>query len=360
MAGDVLYNNVGLLLHGNGTNNSTTITDNSPTGHTVTANGSAVISTATSKYGGASLSFPTTSGYLSVPNHADFMPGTQEWCVEGWFYSAVSSKSIFWGQGTNSSTGMLLWVGNDGCLFRSDGLVDLTYTGTISQGDHIAFERYNSGPYSYKKIFKNGTEVATYTLSDAVTMNLTDSSAVLIGCWPTNTSVGYLGYIDDLRFTYGTNAARYSRGASIPTAAHPDYQAYISGNITESLAITDWRINSTRCADGAYAGSSISSGASYTLYTNTTEACNIHIAPKIDYAWSAGKVVGLGDLCVPSDPESEPSLFEATDIGSSPHQTHATTEPTWPASGDVSDNDITWTFVAALVDPLSLGPKIPS
>lgn len=360
MAGDCLYNSIGLLLHGDGSNNSTTFTDNSPTPKTMTANGSAVISTGTSKYGGASMSFPTITGYISTPTHAHFQPGTQEWCIEGWFFSSVSTKSIFWGQGTNSSTGMLLWVGNDGCIFRSDGLIDLTYTGTINQGDHIAFERYNSGPYSYKRIYVNGTQVATYTLTDAVTMTLTDTSDVLIGCWPTNTSLGYLGFIDDLRYTYGPNAARYSRGAPIPTAAHPDYQTHISGNITESLAITDWRVTAIQCRDGAFAGTATTSGSSYTIASNTTEICDIHISPKIDYAWSASKVVALNDYCVPTDPDATQRLFKATDIGSAPHQTHATTEPTWPASGTVVDNDITWTYVADLVTPKAIGPKIPS
>jgi hypothetical protein len=135
---------------------------------------------------------------------------------------------------------------------------------------------------------------------------------------------------------------------------------YFDGSINESLAITKWRISATRCSNGSFAGTAESVSSSYTLICNTTEPCVLTIAPQVDYAWSAAKVVALGDLCVPSNPESEPSLFEATDIGSSPHETHATTEPTWPASGDVTDNDITWTFVAALVDPLSLGPKIPS
>jgi hypothetical protein len=86
------------------------------------------------------------------------------------------------------------------------------------------------------------------------------------------------------------------------------------------------------------------------------------ISPVIDYAWSASKVVTLNDYCVPSNPDTTPRLYKATDIGSAPHQTHSTTEPTWPTSGTVVDNDITWTFVINLDDGLfkSLGAKIPS
>jgi hypothetical protein len=62
---DPVFNNVSLLLHGNGTNGSTTITDNSPTPKTVTAVGNAQISTAQSKFGGASIAFDGTGDYLT-------------------------------------------------------------------------------------------------------------------------------------------------------------------------------------------------------------------------------------------------------------------------------------------------------
>ncbi len=45
------YRNVSLLLHGDGTNGSTTIVDSSPTPKTVTAIGNAQLSTAQSKFG---------------------------------------------------------------------------------------------------------------------------------------------------------------------------------------------------------------------------------------------------------------------------------------------------------------------
>jgi hypothetical protein len=57
---DPQFGSVSLLLHGDGTNGSTTITDNSPTPKTVTAVGNAQISTAQSKFGGASILFDGT------------------------------------------------------------------------------------------------------------------------------------------------------------------------------------------------------------------------------------------------------------------------------------------------------------
>ena len=49
------YANVSLLLHMDGTDGSTTFTDNSPIGHTVTAVSNAQINTARDKFGGARM-----------------------------------------------------------------------------------------------------------------------------------------------------------------------------------------------------------------------------------------------------------------------------------------------------------------
>jgi hypothetical protein len=72
---DEYYDNVSLLLYGNGTNGSTTITDNSPSPKTVTAVGNAQISTAQSKFGGASIAFDGTGDYITVPDSSAFVLG---------------------------------------------------------------------------------------------------------------------------------------------------------------------------------------------------------------------------------------------------------------------------------------------
>ena len=61
-----------LLLHGDGTNGSTTIIDSSPSPKTVTAVGNAQISTAQSKFGGASIAFDGAGDYLSTPDSSAF------------------------------------------------------------------------------------------------------------------------------------------------------------------------------------------------------------------------------------------------------------------------------------------------
>jgi hypothetical protein len=155
-----------------------------------------------------------------------------------------------------------------------------------------------------------------------------------------------------------TNQISWDTGAPDRVFAVIDLK--FSGNITESLAITNWRIVATRCLDGSLLGTVLSgeAGSSYSIQALTKHACNLTISPKIDYTWTASRVVVLNDYCVPTAPDTTQKLYKATSIGSSPNHT-GSTEPTWPSSSTVADGDITWTYIADLVDPKTIGPKIP-
>jgi hypothetical protein len=75
-----------LLLNFNGTNGSTTFTDSSPNEFAVTANGDAKISTAQSKFGGASGLFNDEDAYLSLAYTPDLMfsGSNATFTVEAW------------------------------------------------------------------------------------------------------------------------------------------------------------------------------------------------------------------------------------------------------------------------------------
>ena len=66
---DPYFSNVSLLLHGDGTNGSTTIIDSSSNNFSVTANNGAQISTAQAKFGPSSIEFLSAANTgLSVPS----------------------------------------------------------------------------------------------------------------------------------------------------------------------------------------------------------------------------------------------------------------------------------------------------
>jgi hypothetical protein len=76
-----------LLLHCDGSDESTTITDSSPTtAHTITAVGNAKLDTAIKKFGTASLQLDGTGDWVTAPDDADFVLSGGIWTLEGWVY----------------------------------------------------------------------------------------------------------------------------------------------------------------------------------------------------------------------------------------------------------------------------------
>lgn len=107
--GDPSYNNVSLLLHGDGSNNSTTFTDNSPRPKTPTIVGQVVVSTSKSRFGGASIHFignpagANNTGYIGGPTPTPAAFGME---LDGGYYAG-----LMWQQVTQSNFSKTLATG---------------------------------------------------------------------------------------------------------------------------------------------------------------------------------------------------------------------------------------------------------
>jgi hypothetical protein len=82
--GDTHYNNVELLIPGNGANNGTVLSDTSSKERAITLHGDAKTVTAESKWGGSSIYLDGTGDYLTAPASSDFSFGTGAFTLEGW------------------------------------------------------------------------------------------------------------------------------------------------------------------------------------------------------------------------------------------------------------------------------------
>lgn len=87
---DPYFSNVSLLLHGDGSDGSTTITDSSNEAHTCTVSGGTQIDTAIKKFGTGSIKFDGT-GYVSIADDASFDMGSGSWTVEAWVYISAGT-----------------------------------------------------------------------------------------------------------------------------------------------------------------------------------------------------------------------------------------------------------------------------
>lgn len=351
MANDVYYNSVVLLLHCNGSNGSTTFTDNSPTPKTVTATGTS-ISTTSPKYGTGCLPVSGSGQYLTVTNHADFALGTGDFTIEDWAYvdSFTPALASILNIGAYN-TGCLLRVESDKIQFFILG-TSYTFATTISTGSyhHIAVCRYNGTLYA----FLDGTLVGT---PQAATGSIPQND-IIIGKSAHSASEWLNGRHDEIRITRGL--ARYTANFTVPASEFGDAQVVLAGNVTESLAPTKWQAVATRCADGVLAGIHVGAEAAttYSIACNTTDICNITLSPRFDSIWPANTAISLGYYVVPTNPDTTPKLYKCTTAGT----THATTEPTWPSSGTVNDGTAVWTHIVDLDDGMfkTLGAKIPA
>ena len=215
---DPIFNNVSLLLHGNGTNGSTTITDSSPTSKTVTAVGNAQISTAIADPFGNStgvIAFDGAGDYLQSSSNGDFAFESNSYTVELWLrFATVTNINEFVTTATTVVTGRWTLYYASGSLFTGAvggaGGTTVAWTPSPNTWYHLAVTRDAANS---QRIFIDGTLAGTATSANNYTQ-----SGLTVG-----TSLGgqFLnGYIDDLRITKGV--ARYTANFTPPTAPFPD------------------------------------------------------------------------------------------------------------------------------------------
>ena len=194
--GDAYYPQVAALLHFDGTNGSTTITDNSKNNLTVTATNGAVISTAQSKFGGASVFLDGTNDYLVSQTTPMLTFGTNDLTVELWIYQTVSSvsayKALVIDNVYGSVGGWALYSYNNqlnlykGSAGGGSEIISPSGTLTLNSWNHVVWTRASGN----NRIFINGTQVGT-TVSDST--NYT-SSAIYVGSNKFGT-LNFAGYI---------------------------------------------------------------------------------------------------------------------------------------------------------------------
>ena len=215
---DPQYGSVSLLLHGNGTNGSTTITDNSPSPKTVTAVGNAQISTAQSKFGGASIAFDGTGDYLTVPTSSAFEYGLGDFTVEMWLFRVGSGQQHLYEGRQNSTTNRFLFYLSpiNRLTYYANGanVIESAAVPTANAWSHVAVTRASGTT----KIFLDGTQAGS-SYSDTISY-AAPTSVLYFGCNDAGSGSFLNGYIDDLRITKGI--ARYTANFTPPAAPFPD------------------------------------------------------------------------------------------------------------------------------------------
>lgn len=225
-SGDAAYPLVSLLLHCDGANGSTSIADSSPVVKTVAVNNGAVISTAQSRFGGASLSL-SSGAFLSVADHAGLGVASGDFTIEMWVRPAsLSSNGILFNKQSGTAAGYpyQAYVSTTGAvIFRSytEAVAELfnvaTAAGKVSVNvwTHLAFVRAGAT----FTVYVDGEASGAATYAGSLPEN---QWPVTIGAY-SNGVAPFSGFVDDFRMTKGV--ARYTTGFAVPTAAFPNSAA---------------------------------------------------------------------------------------------------------------------------------------
>lgn len=202
------------------------------TGKIITANGDAQISSAQSKFGGASCLMDGTGDYLSTPDSADFNFGSGPMTIEFWVYPTTLTNSPYlYSQYQDANNRTQLLINSNGSLQFISVVAGSTKANYTSVAGDIT-----TGTWKHVRVVRNSTSF--YMFFDGVSQTLTVSTAVstnsfgdltgdvLIG--QNGTGTGYYdGYVEEYRIS---NVARSTSNFtpqtseySITSVTNPDF-----------------------------------------------------------------------------------------------------------------------------------------
>jgi len=204
------------------------LTDSSTSGHTVTANGNAAITTSEKKFGAGSAYFDGSGDCLSLPSSSDLEFGAGDFTLECWVYPAGNARCSMYCanedyvfgfdiQPSGGSWRTGLFVSDSASAWPVSGDGSANGVGTIlstwNAWHHVAVVRSGNQWYT----FIDGVKDCDFTWSG--TIRTTSVDRLVGGGWHP-TVPHFNGYIDDFRITKGL--ARYTENFTVPAAAHPD------------------------------------------------------------------------------------------------------------------------------------------
>lgn len=249
MAGYDSY--VKLLLHGDGDDGSTTITDE--TGKTVTASGNAQIDTAQKKFGTGSILLDGTTDYVYTADSADWYFAADPFTIDFWFRPAVSPSAYDtlvcqYNSTPNSGYVWKLDLGASGTHPR------FTVSNNTTVAEHVASDAntFSADTWYHIALVRNGT--AVYIFVDGTSISLTESTAIStnevpnfsgnlnIGLDVLNSGRDVNGWIEEFRLSKGV--ARWTSNFTPPT------EAYSADAATSIKTINDLAKASVKTVNG--------------------------------------------------------------------------------------------------------------
>ena len=205
-----------LSVKATATGSNQTFDDASTLNHTITVNGDVTASTfSPHRQGRYATYFDGSGDYLTIPDHADFNMGSENFTAECWIYPTASpSQPIIMGQWSGSYSWALEMSNNSSRYLRF-----LTNAGSIV--DNVSSTAVPLNAWSHISLVRNGTSFVAYlngtsVVSSTVTGALANSTDALSIGASASGSYAIQGYISNVRVVKGT--AVYTSNFTSPTA----------------------------------------------------------------------------------------------------------------------------------------------
>jgi hypothetical protein len=204
VAVDSDFENVTLLLHGNGTNGAqnNTFTDGSSNAFSITRNGNTTQGTF-SPYGDNWSNYFGGSQSINPAASTDFQL-SGDFTIEAWIYTTSTvDASVFVQQSSTNYFALNVTAGTNINVYLNNPSANFTVTDRIPSANtwnHIALVRSGSGSGNLK-IYLNGVASSTTATN---TSTLGYNAAFYIGALGTQSGGSFNGYISNLRVVAGT------------------------------------------------------------------------------------------------------------------------------------------------------------
>ena len=231
---DPFFDSVSLLLHGDGMDGAVAVTDSSGSAKPVTVAGNTVISTAQSKFGGASLRVDGVRDYVSVPAGSSLALQAADFTIEMWIHKLGNNPNYgrLWDPDGDFYTDVNLQIDPNGNLVTYGSSTGTSWnawaftTGIAilnSVWKHVALVRAGGTLTLY--VDGVGTVVTT-ALGTTALHDAGQPHAV--GGQGMHVDRSFNGYIDEVRVTKGV--ARYTANFTPPMQAFPNMGPTINPN----------------------------------------------------------------------------------------------------------------------------------
>ncbi|KPA13623.1 Laminin G, subdomain protein 2 domain protein [Candidatus Magnetomorum sp. HK-1] len=202
-----------LLIHSNTTNGSTLFINSAldASTYTVAANDNVKHTTETKIFGASSISFDGTNDCLYLPDSTDWDLGAGDFVIDLWVRISDLSENLRNNFITTMNSSLNGWfigyqaLENRGFIIARDGAVFISTSDHGSYSDntwyHVAFVRDGINIY----IYVNGVKKVSSTTFNSDSMDVGHTEGCFVGKRVTDISDFFVGYLDEIRITKGTN-----------------------------------------------------------------------------------------------------------------------------------------------------------